>query len=217
MIAKTPIIPHFSQFVRTDKPHISNSYLSTLKRALLRERQFYGSEAHLTFGTEHHKRVLEPEELPAALPEEQERESGGMLRVTLASEKFQRILQGAKREVTIQFYYREVLVMIVVDILKDTEFWDYKTTRAKSEAEFLKKARLLDYWRQIALYREGTKLNKGDIVGQDKDSPHNLYWLNAMDYPHYLQEGYEELNYLVDTHKYLRAFYEAKNKSYRGS
>lgn len=217
MIAKTPIIPHFSQYVRLDKPHISNSYLLTLKRALLGERQFYGSEAHLVFGTEHHKRILEPGEQWTELQSpKQEIQSSGMRQVTDASERFQEILRGSQREQVIHFWYRGVLVQIRVDILKPDEGYDYKTTTAKSEAEFLRKARELDYWQQILLYQEGTGVERWGIIGQDKDETaaeavrHQLYWLAMNDYPLYFEEAKDQLDYLVDTHKVLRAYYEHK-------
>lgn len=218
MIAKTPIIPHFSQYVRLDKPHISNSYLLTFKRALLGERQFYGSEAHLVFGTEHHKRILEPGEQWIDLTPQQEIQSTGMRKVTDADPTFQELLQGSQREQIKHFWYRGVLVQIRVDILKSEEGADYKTTTAKSDAEFLRKARELDYWQQILLYRYGTGVDRWRIVGQDKDEEepeatrHKLLWLQPDDYPLYFEEAKDQLGCLVDTYKVLRRYYEHKNK-----
>lgn len=225
MIAKTPIVPHFSQYVRIDKPHISNSYLLTLKRALLGEKQFYGSEAHLVFGTEHHKRILEPEQPWSELQSpKQELQSAGMRKVTDADPRFQQILQGAERELVEHFWYRGVLVQIRVDILKRPVYgWDYKTTTAKSDAEFLRKARELDYWQQVLLYQLGTGVNTWGIVGQDKDEEepeatrHRLFWLAMNDYPLYFEEAKDQLDYLVDTHKVLRSYYEHKANSRKNS
>jgi len=210
MRTKTAIPPHFSTFVRTDKPHISNSYLSTLKRALLGENQFYGSERFLHFGTEHHLRILEKNEAWTALQPDEEVTSANMKAVTDSDKKFQSILRGARTEVEVQFIYRGVLVLMYVDILKSRKGWDYKTTKAKSEAEFIRKAREADYWRQAALYMAGTKRKDWEIVGQQKEDPCGLFWLPIMDYPQYLAEGIDELNVLVDTHKELRKYYESR-------
>lgn len=209
---KAKYIPptHFSEIVRLDKPHISNSYLTSLKRALQGERQFGANLSFLSFGTEHHKRILEPDEAIIEMEFDQESTSYKMKQVTDNDKKFQSVLSGAMTEVEVKFIYRDVLVLMYADILKPRKGWDYKTTSAGSETSFITKARHDDYWRQAALYMYGTRRKQWEIVGQQKQDPHDLFWLPINDYPLYLKEGIEELEYLVDIHKGLRKHYELK-------
>ena len=44
-----------------DKDYISNSWLSTIKRELLGQPAFKGGEKFLDFGSELHRRFLEPD------------------------------------------------------------------------------------------------------------------------------------------------------------
>lgn len=229
MRAKTPI-PHaidLSKFVRTDKPHISNSYLSTLKRALVGEPQWFGTEAHLTFGTEHHVRSLQPKEATTRLDKNDDL-CTNMSYSFRNNKQVKEILRGAKTEVEHHKYYRGALVLLYVDIEKPLRGWDLKGTSCDNERQFLKKSREYDYFRQAALYQAVCGFKEFTFIGErkepepcDKGYPgsylcngiyqyHPLFFLPVMDYPVYLQEGKEELHLLIDTHLQLRKFYERK-------
>lgn len=209
MKAKRVEPTHFSKVVRLDKPHISHSYLNNLKRALQGQFQFSGNVAS-NFGQEQHKRILEKGLDIVPLTDEEEVVSAGMIAVLDQDKRFQKALKRSEREVEVNFYYRDVHVLMFADILKRDIGFDYKTTYVTTESAFLKKARRDDYWRQAALYMAGTKRKKWEIIGQPKEAPHPLFWLPVLDYPDLMKEGIEELNILVDLHKWLRKYYESK-------
>lgn len=214
MKAKTGVekILNLASVVRTDKPHISNSYLSTLKRALIGEPQFFGSEHFLTFGTEHHKRSLQPEEEETVLDKGEElcRAMSGSFR---RDHRVQEILRGAETEVECSFIYRGALILLYFDIRKATKVWDLKGTGCDSEKDFLKKSREYDYFRQAALYMAAPGVKEFEFIGQAKKLPGNpLFFLPVLDYPHLLQEGREELHQLIDIHLVLRKHYERERK-----
>lgn len=213
-------------FVRIDKPHISNSYLSTLKRALIGEPQFYGSEHYLTFGTEHHVRALEPKQ-PITLLEKNDELCTGMAYSFRNSPEVKPVLRGAQTEVEYSRVYRGALVLLFLDIFKPLRGWDLKGTSCETWTEFLKKSREYDYFRQAALYMAVCNLREFSFIGQRKKpvevekgypgsyeavSPdlrivyyyHPLFFLNVLDYPTFLEEGRRELHYLIDTHLILK-------------
>lgn len=230
MRAKTPShTVDIWHYVRTDKPHISNSYLSTLKRALIGEPQFFGSEHFLTFGTEHHVRALQPKEPITLLPTNDDLCTA--MAISFRSDpRVKQILRGAQTEVEYSRVYRGALVLLYLDIFKPVRGWDLKGTSCENFQEFLKKSREYDYFRQAALYMAVCGLKEFSFIGQRKKPleveegypgayyvpsfygglpgkwyTHPLYFLNVLDYPLYLQEGREELHNLIDIHLTLRA------------
>jgi hypothetical protein len=214
MKAKTPVPGKIDlkKFVRTDKKHISNSYLSTLKRALIGEPQWFSTEAFLTFGTEHHKRALEPGESPTML-EKNDTLCSEMAISFRAHPEVKNILRGAQCEKEFMRVHRGVWVLLFLDIYKPLRGWDLKGTSCDNERQFIKKSREFDYFRQAALYMDVCKLKEFTFIGQGKklvDGLHPLYFLPVMDYPVYLQEGREELHILIDTHIQLRRYYEGQ-------
>jgi hypothetical protein len=233
MKAKTPVpgLIDLKRFVRTDKPHISNSYLSTLKRALIGAPQWFGTESFLEFGTEHHKRSLEPKEERLLLPKNDQL-CTDMACSFRSHPEVKQILRGAKCEVEYNRYYRGALFKLFVDIEKPLRGWDLKGTSCESEQQFIKKSREYDYFRQAALYMDVCKYKEFSFIGEqktpepcDRGMPgaykvedkltglsyyqyHPLFFLNVLDYPVYLKEGREELHFLTDVHIQLRKYYE---------
>lgn len=223
MRAKQTTVQHFSRYVRTDKPHISNSYLSTLKRALLGEPQYFGSEHHLTFGTEHHKRTLEPEEAPTML--ERDELLAQTMSASFRCHPYSAPLLQYKTEVEYDVYFMGVLVKVILDIETPDSVHDLKGTKCDSWDKFFKSARDFDYFRQAALYK-GVSLKPVEFIGQGKKliecgprDPgavqygigwvrHELFPLNTEDYPNLLKEGRDELHELISIHKHLRKYYE---------
>jgi hypothetical protein len=214
MKAKTPIPGRIDlcKFVRTDKRHISNSYLSTLKRALIGEPQWFGTEKFLEFGTEHHKRALEPNEIQTVL-EKNDGMCSDMATSFRMHPEVKKILKGAECEKEFMRVHWGVWVLLFLDIYKPLRGWDLKGTSCDNERQFIKKSREFDYFRQAALYMDVCKLKEFTFIGQGKklvDGLHPLYFLPVMDYPVYLQEGREELHILIDTHIQLRRYYEGQ-------
>lgn len=204
---------NLASVVRTDKPHISNSYLSTLKRALIGEPQFFGSEHFLTYGSEHHKRALQPEEEETRLEKDDELCSA-MAKSFRSDNRVAKILRGAETEVECYFIYRGALILLYFDIKKAFKVWDLKGTGCMSEKDFIKKSREYDYFRQAALYLAAPGIKEFEFVGQAKKvSGHPLFFLPVMDYPHLLQEGREELHQLIDIHLVLRKHYEKQKRA----
>jgi len=210
--------PSVWDVVRTDKPYISNSYLSTLKRALTGQPQFFGSEHYLIFGTEHHKRALEPKEERVCL------DKNDQLCTDMASSfrkdpRVKEILQGAACEVEYNVSYSVAIVKVILDIDKPLRAWDLKGTSCESEREFVKRSREYDYFRQAALYMAAGKKKEFSFIGQQKTPEpysfgsevrysHPLFFLNVLDYPEYLKEGREELHWLIDVHLTMRKLKE---------
>lgn len=216
MKAKTPETRtlNLSDVVRTDKPHISNSYLSTLKRALIGDSQWYGSEHFLTYGSEHHKRALQPDEEETRLEKDDELCSA-MASSFRADRRVIPILRGAQTEVECQFIYRGALILLYFDIKKAFKVWDLKGTSCQDESSFLKASRQFDYFRQSALYMQAPGVKDFEFIGQAKKvDGHPLFFLPVLDYPDLLREGKHELDTLVDIHLVLRKHYE-RQKSKR--
>jgi hypothetical protein len=234
MKAKTPThTVDLKRFVRTDKKHVSNSYFSTLKRALINEPQWFGSEKFLTFGTEHHKRALEPKEVITQLDKD-DALCTEMATGFRADPRVKQILKGARTEVEYNKVYRGVWVKLFVDIDKAPEGYDLKGTSCNNEREFIKASRNYDYFRQAALYMNVCKFKAFTFIGQaknkvrcDKGEPgaigeydyptgyttyykHPLFFLPVMDFPIYLKEGEDELHQLIDIHIQLRKHYEKR-------
>ena len=214
MKAKSAVekVLNLASVVRTDKPHISNSYLSTLKRALIGDPQFFGSEHFLTFGTEHHKRALQPHEAPTVLDRDEDLcvNMSGSFR---ADERVAKILRGAETEVECTFIYRGALILLYFDIRKATKVWDLKGTGCYDEKDFMKKAREFDYFRQCSLYLQAPGVKEFEFIGQAKKvEGHPLFFLNVLDYPLLLKEGKEELDHLIDVHLVLRKHYEKRKR-----
>jgi hypothetical protein len=211
MKAKTPThTVDLKRFVRTDKKHVSNSYFSTLKRALINEPQWFGSEKFLTFGTEHHKRALEPKEVITQLDKD-DALCTEMATGFRADPRVKQILKGARTEVEYNKVYRGVWVKLFVDIDKAPEGYDLKGTSCQNEREFIKASRNYDYFRQAALYMAVCKFKAFTFIGQGKKiTPHPLFFLPVMDFPIYLEEGREELHQLIDIHIQLRKHYEKR-------
>jgi hypothetical protein len=212
MKAKTPVpgLIDLKKFVRTDKLHISNSYLSTLKRALIGEPQWFGTEKFLEFGTEHHKRSLEPKEVITVL-DKNDTLCTDMANSFRNDPRIKPILRGAQCEKEFLRVFRGAWVLLYLDIWKPLRGWDLKGTSCESEQQFIKKSREFDYFRQAALYMGVCGLKEFTFIGQGKkkiNDCHPLYFLPVMDFPIYLQEGKEELYILIDTHIQLRKFYE---------
>jgi hypothetical protein len=224
MRAKQTTVHHFSKYVRTDKPHISNSYLTNLKRGLLGEPQYMGSEHHLVFGTEHHKRALEPSELPTVL-ERDEHLADSMSRSFRVHPATAPLLANPT-EVEYCLHYMGVLVLAYIDIDTPADVFDLKGTKCNSWDSFFKSARDYDYFRQAALYK-GVTGKPCTFLGQGKEAiecepsepgaveitpgswvRHEIYPLPTEDYPNLLKEGRDELHYLIDIHKHLRKYYE---------
>lgn len=217
MKAKSAVekVLNLASVVRTDKPHISNSYLSTLKRALIGDPQFFGSEHFLTFGTEHHKRSLQPGEEITVL-DKNEILCGSMSSSFRADPRVQKILRGAETEVECSFIYRGALILLYFDIRKAVKVWDLKGTGCMDEKDFLKKSREYDYFRQAALYMQAPGVKEFEFIGQAKKLlNHPLFFLNVLDYPHLLQEGKDELDHLIDIHLVLRKHYERRKEKSR--
>lgn len=198
--------------------------MSTLKRALIGEPQWFGTEKFLEFGTEHHKRSLEPKELTTCL-DKNDQLCTDMATSFRSHPEVKKILRGAVCEKEFNVVYRGVWVKLFLDIYKPLRGWDLKGTSCENERQFIKKAREYDYFRQAALYIGCAKLKEFSFIGQGKNRVeqvvdidkysqkeyalvHPLYFLNVMDYPLYLQEGKEELHQLIDVHIQLRRYYE---------
>lgn len=214
MKAKTPIpgLIDLQRFVRTDKKHISNSYLSTLKRALIGEPQWFGTEKFLEFGTEHHKRSLEPKEEVKRLDKDDQL-CTNMANSFRADPRVKQILRGAECEKEFMRVYLGAWVLLYMDIYKPLRGWDLKGTSCESERDFIKKSRQYDYFRQAALYIQVCKLKEFTFIGQGKKlvgGCHPLYFLPVNDFPVYLKEGKEELDELIYIHVELRKYYESK-------
>jgi hypothetical protein len=232
--AKTPIpgLVDLKKFVRTDKKHISNSYLSTLKRALIGEPQWYGTEKFLSFGTEHHKRALEPKEAMTRLEKDDDL-CTSMASSFRAHPEIKKILRGSRTEVEYNRVYRGVWVKLFVDIEENKDNGhDLKGTSCDNERMFVKKSREFDYFRQSALYMDVCKYKRFQFIGErkepeevDRGTPgsykkidpltgqikyliHPLFFLPVLDFPIYLSEGRDELHQLIDIHIQLRKHYE---------
>lgn len=198
--------------VRTEG-HLSNSYLSTIKRALANKPEMYADETYLVFGTELHKRELEPKEKKQKLEAREEALMKVMLNALKNCKAWQKFKQGAKLELELTPWLFDEPWLMYLDALKLQTGGDLKTTKCKDFDAFLKACRLYDYFRQAKLYMLAAHLRdfvfyapeKVEMVLDGKRwvsvKDPQVFELSVRDYPDLLDEGEHQLVSLVGVHK----------------
>jgi len=190
--------------LKRDKDYISNSWLSTIKRELLGQPAFKGGEKFLEFGKELHRRFLEPDtnpELSLDWDDEDEHKVNQMVarlwEVPLMKEAWKR----SEKEIE---YWRKLYGITCMGIL-DMKYGkigiDLKTTWNKTRVSFVKSAKRYDYFRQAQLYTKLANLDSFIFVAICKDPPHDVFELHCNDHPVEMEQGQEELEFLINLHK----------------
>lgn len=212
---------HIIQLPVRTEGHLSNSYLSTIKRALANKPDMYLDELYLLFGTEFHRRELEPRAKKEIFLEDREE---ALINVMLkALKKFKAWVdfkKGAKLELELTPWLWGEPWLMYLDALKLQTGRDLKTTKCKTFEEFLKACRNYDYFRQAALYMKAAHLRdfvfdapqKVEMEFDDKKkiwvpmSEPQVFELSVRDYPEFLEEGEQQLERLVQVHKVWKQF-----------
>lgn len=189
-----------------EKDYVSNSWLSTIKRELLGQPAFKGGEKFLAFGSELHRRFLEPDttmsmETAAVWEDEDEHKVNRMVNrlweVPLLKEAWKR----SEREVTYWKEIQGVKCMGILDMKYGRIGIDLKTTWLSNRVSFVKAATRYDYFRQAQLYTKLADLDSFIFVAISKDEPHQVFELHCNDHPEEMAIGAYELEFLINLHK----------------
>lgn len=182
---------------------MSNSALSSIKDHILGLPGFTGEESYLAVGREIHRAILEPHKTPVDYPFTPEHLATirGVVKSAIDSHQLQSMLRGGEHEQWFNMLYRGVYIRGVIDSQKGRKGLDLKTTSCATQKAFIRSAVNYSYFRQGALYMRAKNLEEFWIVGLQKKPPHKIFYLNVATYPHYLQEGLHEANFLIDYYK----------------
>lgn len=198
----------FARVAVSHKAHVSNSYLSELKKGLCGLPIWWGDESHLKFGIELHHRDLQPHLDFTLLSAEEEKMLWVMCKALDNCTAWQKRKKASEKE---QMFIQPVHgtpVKVILDLWDrkgHEEGDDLKSTSAKSEAEFLRSARKYDYFRQAWLYMQACKLKRFTLWGVQKTliDP-KIFPLPVLDYKHDLEEGKEQAIMLIEAHNTLK-------------
>jgi hypothetical protein len=192
--------------------HLSNSYLSNVKRALANKPQMYNDETFLVFGTELHSRDLEKKKLQI-LTDKEEALLKCMLDALKKYKPWQEIKKGGKIELELTPWLFGEAWLMYLDVLNLQTGGDLKSTKCKTFEEFLKACRNYDYFRQAKLYMLAAHLKDFVFYAPQKvemefdgkkwlpKKPIEVFELSVRDYPDLLEEGEQQLVSLVEVHK----------------
>ncbi len=184
-------------------PRVSNSDLTRLKEECLG----YTSPGRLVpqramqFGRAFHSHLLEPERIGGIieqlLPDMKPVESGRVEHLTeqVRRDSFcNRYLRKSERERVILF------TDPITDIDEEGVHWDFKTTSARSQSQFLQSCYDYDYDRQAAFYIDSlrsadsqewkqTRQIRFVLIGVQKQKPHRLFAVDATSIPDFVDYG----------------------------
>ncbi len=190
--------------IPADKPHVSNSLLSEVKRLLLHEAGFVGGERFLIVGKEVHRRVLEPDE-----PQEDELTIPEELQVTQMIERLMEentvieILNGSENELVEFVEIDGVRIKGIIDVLRMQESagYDLKTTSTRSQKSFDKSVFKYDYIRQGVIYSKLMDLDSFVFFAITKKAPFKVFYFDINDYPEEVVRYEREIGILIDAIK----------------
>jgi len=193
---------------------ISNSYLSGLKALLLGVNKFYGSQDNFDFGVEFHYRLKHlGKKKERTFRDELEKKLQTMVKITLAHPLVKKLLKNSIREEIIVKVIGGQSIKVILDV-KTVQgnkriALDYKTTSAKTQAEFERSILKYDYPRQAYIYTTAEKIDEFIFFGISKHEPHPVFIVNMMDdeHKHLLVVGCQEYNLLVNVHNTLKRYY----------
>lgn len=196
-------------------PRISNSDLSQFRELLL-----YGTKRELpqhacNVGHVFHSLLLEPE-----LPVPQFEKVNYKLLSTLV-EKVRgetlvaQLLKTGSREEVILFDdpCSKARCRAKIDLHQDGRIIDFKTTYARSQAEFEASLYKLHYDKQAAFYVDSIGAQNFIFVGVQKQSPFNLYYFDCSKHPDCIPYGRKKYKKLLK--EYVSYYRLAENNYYK--
>jgi hypothetical protein len=189
---------------------INNSGLSAIKRRLLGHTSGLKIAAHyLDFGTELHRRLLEPRKRPHMVFSLFDLNRLNFMEASLRTHTgFAMLLRGAQTERLRRGVIDGVKVHGTLDIVKPKLRigGDIKTTSTRSHVEFITSAIGYDYLRQAWVYCKIAKLDSFIFYGIQKQPPYQVFELDVANFAHEFQEAEEEARFLLDFYKRYGTF-----------
>lgn len=181
-----------------DKPYVSNSSLSEIKRILLGKPGFFGGEKYLLFGRELHSRDLERKSAGIKLESDEEKRMQAMLRKLDEHKFYQQLKRGSLFEHKKFGKLFTVQVKTILDVYKKGKhIADLKTTTCDNEEHFIRKAVEYDYFRQGWIYEKVGGVKDVFFVGIQKWEPYNVYILHTSDFKELRREAALETEFLI--------------------
>lgn len=193
--------------------HISNSFLSMLKRHLTGVNQFYGNEAHLKFGSELHKRFLQPRRKKDWLPADQELILDSMVKRLKQNNFVKTFLSDSVNEKICVKSWFDQRIKVIIDAERKGTIIDLKTTSCTSFQAFIHSAISYGYFRQAAIYSGVRNAKEFFFVGVSKKPPHDIFIINVNEFPDLLRDGTDEAMHLITVYKTLSNYYENQRET----
>lgn len=190
--------------IKPDKRYVSNSALSTVKKLLLGQSLFYGDEKFFHFGSEVHRRILEPQEKQVHTFDETDQDR--IEHMVEAAFRYPNLVEDHNRTIKEQIKFGKINGLMfkgIFDMLNQEEAFgsDLKTTSTRSEKEFIYSASKYDYFRQAWIYMELQKLKQFRFYALQKNPPYDVFVLDVADYPKEMAMAKAETLLLIDVIK----------------
>ena len=180
-------IQRIQDLIPEDKPHISNSLMSDVKRIVLGQQLFSGGERFLYFGSELHRSILEPETAmdDFHFTDDERLLLDDMYQQGAAHEGIQKALKCAKTERILFADIEGVRVKVILDIHNEIKHFgaDLKSTSCTTEKAFLKTCTKYGYWRQAYIYMSVAKLKSFKFFAMSKKGKCPIFEIDVANYP----------------------------------
>jgi hypothetical protein len=188
------------------KRHISNSLLGEIKRLLLGESSFFGSERFLLVGSELHRRVLEPyEPTDVVLTEDEETLVEGMVKALMGDSLLTHLLKTSTNELVLITPVHGIMMKVIIDIKNGTTGADLKTTSCTTENAFINSCKKYGYFRQAYIYMAAAELTGFIFIAVSKKNG-KVWHLDVSDYPEEMVKAEAETKLLIDVIKQAKRF-----------
>lgn len=187
----------------------SHSALEISKKALLGLKQFHGGEEFMHFGNAVHERCL-LDKAAIKLPKDKERLAKAMGQAFYGHRLVRYLMDSPKviceRKAHVRLNGVKMAVILDIDRPDIRTGADLKTTNARSEKEFIEKAKEFGYFRQAITYIRANNLKKFYFIAVTKNHNPKIYVLDVHDYPEELAYAEKELAFLLYFFKHYGKF-----------
>jgi len=197
--------------IPNEKGYVSNSSLTTVKKLLTGQSLFFGDEKFLHFGSEIHRRILEPETPQVHFYEgEEEEHLTNMKQAALGDHLLRLDYKRTKKELIKFGYINGMKFKAIYDMLSEPLLIgaDLKSTSTTTFEAFVKSCIKYDYFRQAWIYINLLGLKEFRFYALQKRPPYSVFVLNPMDYPDELDKAESETLMLIEVVKLNTEFHE---------
>jgi len=188
----------------------SYSGLAVIRRMLLSQPQFRGSEEFLREGNALHEKFL-LRKSTIALPEDKHTTINLMVEKLDSHPVVRALVADSVREEKLYVKLNGIQFAFILDIHQKSRKIgsDLKTTKCKTFQSFVSSAIEYGYFKQAVAYIIAAKLKNFFFIGIQKEPPFNIYILDVHQYQDELAYAERELEFLL----YFYRHYGTLNKS----